>query len=233
MPEAFKDLLLAGQTWSFLGEVALRSALSFILVLVALKCTGKRGVRQLTLFELVIILTLGSAAGDVAFYKDVGLLPVVFTLATIILVYRLTTYLILKWPRLERLVEGEAVNIIEDGRFTDFFVGESISSDEFFMELRIRGIEHLGQVRRAILEVNGDVSVFRQPEKDIRPGLDICPEKFKKKYNTVPFPGLFSCIGCGYTSSYRGNDVFGCTECGCRTCAEASDRFCRENENDG
>ncbi|ODS78238.1 MAG: hypothetical protein ABS46_17225, partial [Cytophagaceae bacterium SCN 52-12] len=177
MPESLKGLLLAGESWSFLGEVALRSALSFILVLVALKCTGKRGVRQLTLFELVIILTLGSAAGDVAFYREVGLLPVALTLTTIILVYRLTTYLILKSPRLERLVEGEAVNIIEDGRFTDFFISENMSSDEFFMELRIRGVEHLGQVRRAILEVNGDVSVFRQPESETRPGLDICPEK--------------------------------------------------------
>lgn len=221
---------MAGQTWLFLGEVALRSALSFILVLVALKCTGKRGIRQLTLFELVIILTLGSAAGDVAFYKEVGLLPVVLTLATIILVYRLTTYLILKWPRLERLIEGEPVNIIEDGRFTDFLVNENISSDEFFMELRVRGIEHLGQVRRAILEVNGDVSVFRQPEKDVTPGLDICPEKFKKKYRTVPFSGLFSCVRCGCTSRWRGEQAFTCPECGSHTCAEASDRFCKEND---
>ncbi len=229
MPEPFEGLLLAGESWSFLGEVALRSALSFLLVLVALKCTGKRGVRQLTLFELVIILTLGSAAGDVAFYKEVGLLPVILTLATIILVYRLTTYLTLKWPRLERLIEGEAVNIIEDGRFTDFFVGESISPDEFFMELRISGVEHLGQVRRAILEVNGDVSVFRQPENEVRPGLDICPEKFKKKYKAIPFPGLFACIKCGYTSEYQADRTFVCPECGAHTCAEASDRFCKRN----
>lgn len=33
--------------------------------------TGRRGVRQMSLFEVLIILTLGSAAGDVAFYDDV------------------------------------------------------------------------------------------------------------------------------------------------------------------
>ena len=34
--------------------------------------TGRRGVRQMSLFEVLIILTLGSAAGDVAFYDDVA-----------------------------------------------------------------------------------------------------------------------------------------------------------------
>lgn len=37
--------------------------------------TGRRGVRQMSLFEVLIILTLGSAAGDVAFYDDVPMVP--------------------------------------------------------------------------------------------------------------------------------------------------------------
>lgn len=51
----------------FLGEVALRSLYTFVLVFLFLKITGRRGVRQMSLFEVLIILTLGSAAGDVAF----------------------------------------------------------------------------------------------------------------------------------------------------------------------
>ena len=47
----------------FLGEVALRSLYTFILVFLFLKLTGRRGVRQMSLFEVLIILTLGSAAG--------------------------------------------------------------------------------------------------------------------------------------------------------------------------
>lgn len=47
----------------FLGEVALRSLYTFVLVFIFLKITGRRGVRQMSLFEVLIILTLGSAAG--------------------------------------------------------------------------------------------------------------------------------------------------------------------------
>ena len=56
--------------FDFLGEVALRSLYTFVLVFLFLKMTGRRGVRQMSLFEVLIILTLGSAAGDVAFYDD-------------------------------------------------------------------------------------------------------------------------------------------------------------------
>ena len=58
--------------FDFLGEVALRSLYTFVLVFLFLKMTGRRGVRQMSLFEVLIILTLGSAAGDVAFYDGPG-----------------------------------------------------------------------------------------------------------------------------------------------------------------
>ena len=61
--------------FDFLGEVALRSLYTFVLVFLFLKMTGRRGVRQMSLFEVLIILTLGSAAGDVAFYDDVPMVP--------------------------------------------------------------------------------------------------------------------------------------------------------------
>lgn len=48
--------------FDFLGEVALRSLYTFVLVFLFLKMTGRRGVRQMSLFEVLIILTLGSAA---------------------------------------------------------------------------------------------------------------------------------------------------------------------------
>ncbi len=66
--------------FDFLGEVALRSLYTFVLVFLFLKMTGRRGVRQMSLFEVLIILTLGSAAGDVAFYDDVPMVPVLYRL---------------------------------------------------------------------------------------------------------------------------------------------------------
>ena len=51
----------------FLGEVALRSLYTFVLVFLFLKITGRRGVRQMSLFEVLIILTRGRRQGTLPF----------------------------------------------------------------------------------------------------------------------------------------------------------------------
>ncbi len=170
----------------------------FIVVLVILRLSGKRGVRQLSIFELAIILTLGSAAGDAMFYKDVALLATVLVCITAISVYRLITWLMTKSSRFEKLLEGHPVYIIEDsvmvikeGR------KDSLSKDEFFAELREKGVEHLGQVRAAILETEGNLSVFFYADEDVKYGLPILPHAYNKYSDTITEAGLYACIICG------------------------------------
>src|SRR5690606_18153319 len=123
--------------------------------------SGRRGIRQLSVFELVVILTLGSAAGDVVYYEDSPVLPAVAVFATILLLYRATTYAMQRSRRFNDWVEGKPVTLIRDGLYeVDSFQRLNITDDEFFMELRQQSVEHLGQVRLAILEVDGNISLF-------------------------------------------------------------------------
>lgn len=64
------SIFIHDTTWNFAFEVALRAAIMFIMIIVFLRFTGKRGVRQLSIFELTIILSLGSIAGDPMFTED-------------------------------------------------------------------------------------------------------------------------------------------------------------------
>ena len=67
----WENLLLGERDWQFLLMVALRTAAMFLVILIGLRMLGKRGVSQLSVFELGVIVGLGSAAGDPMFYKDV------------------------------------------------------------------------------------------------------------------------------------------------------------------
>jgi uncharacterized membrane protein YcaP (DUF421 family) len=186
----------------FLLEVALRSAVMFITLLIVLKLAGKRGVKQLSIFETVIIISLGSAAGDPMFYHDVGILPAIGVFVMVLLLYRLVTWLTGKSPGFERMMEGETECLIVDGKFAPFkFERESLSRDEFFTELRLRNIEHLGQVRRAYLETTGDVSVYFFEDKDVKAGLPILPEYFNQKVKQVKTEDLYACAQCGTTQT--------------------------------
>ncbi len=215
MSEEVAKFLLGDEEWKFLLEILLRCLIGFVTVIVGLKITGKRGIRQLSVFELVIILTLGSAAGDIGFYKDVGVLHAIVTILCIVFLYRIVTYFLLKSRRLTKFLEGKPITIIKDGVYTHEIQSyEDLSFDEFYMELRERGIEHLGQIRIAILEVNGDVSIFRNEGKEVKPGLCILPEQADKVYKTIPENGLYACIDCGYTALQEANTKPACKHCG-------------------
>ncbi len=226
--DTLQSFLMGDEPWPFLFEVMLRSLIGFVTVVIGIKITGKRGVRQLSLFELVIILTLGSASGDIAFYNDVGILPAVLTILTIVSLYRIVTFLLIKSRAIGKFIEGEAIILIEDGRFTSSTIKEeNISYDEFYMELRQSGIEHIGQVRYAILEVDGDLSVYKNEGSEIKPGLHILPHIIKDLYEEIPEGGLYACVYCGETSKQKKGAKPKCS-CGRSKWGKASTRDCQE-----
>jgi uncharacterized membrane protein YcaP (DUF421 family) len=184
----------------FLIEVGLRSAVMFIFLLITLKLTGKRGIKQLSVFETVIIISLGSAAGDPMFYEDVGVVPALLVFVIVLILYRLVTWLTGKSSKFEKFMEGKTECLVVNGKFSsNKFDRESLSLDEFFTELRLKSVEHLGQVREAYLETTGDVSVYFFDDKEVKFGLPITPSLFYNKSDIVVSSGIFACAKCGDT----------------------------------
>lgn len=183
---------------SFALEILFRTVFMFLVVVAILRLSGKRGVRQLSIFELAIILTLGSAAGDAMFYDDVALIATLLVCVTAIALYRLITWLTVKSSRLEKLIEGKAVYIVEDSvMIIKDDEKDSLSKEEFFAELREKGVEHLGQVRVAILETGGNLSVFFYANDEVKYGLPILPHAYDKHSDTIVEEGLYACVVCG------------------------------------
>ncbi|HCD7253236.1 TPA: DUF421 domain-containing protein [Citrobacter farmeri] len=198
----------------FLWEVSLRSLYTFILVFLFLKLTGRRGVRQMSLFEVLIILTLGSAAGDVAFYDDVPMLPVLVVFITLAILYRLIMWLMARSETLEDLLEGKPVVIIEDGELAwSKLSNANMTEFEFFMELRLNGVEQLGQVRLAILETNGQISVYFFADEKVKPGLSILPEYCTQRFRVMPEAGDYACVRCSEVISMSAGDSQFCPRC--------------------
>jgi len=198
----------------FLGEVALRSLYTFVLVFLFLKITGRRGVRQMSLFEVLIILTLGSAAGDVAFYDDVPMVPVFIVFVSLALLYRLVMWLMSKSEKLEDLLEGKPVVIVEDGQLAwENVKSANMTEFEFFMELRLNSVEQLGQVRLAIMETNGQISVYYYSDEDVKPGLSILPAHCTTRYTTIPQEGIYACVRCSIVMAMQAGEKRICPRC--------------------
>jgi len=210
----WQRVLINDHPFEFLFEVVFRSVVMFIVLLITLRFTGKRGVKQLSIFETVIIIALGSAAGDPMFYEDVGIIPAVTVFAVIILLYRFVTMLTGKFKWFEQLVEGKTECLIQEGKFSiDTFEKEGLAQDEFFSELRVNSVEHLGQVRNAYLETSGEVSVFYYSDEDVKFGLPILPQLFEQKSKTIKETGIHACTFCAHTQELNSGTA-ACERCG-------------------
>ncbi|UFH53729.1 DUF421 domain-containing protein [Spirosoma sp. KNUC1025] len=190
--------------WSYLGEVAFRTIFMFVVLLTALTVSGKREVRQLSIYELVLLIGLGSAAGDPMFYHDVPLASAVVVFAVMMGCYKLATFISDRNKTVRDVLEGKPVYVIENGCIlTQNFNKEDLGLEELFSDLRVEGIEQLGQVRTAILEPNGQLSVFQFKASEVRRGLPILPNDLKNQFSHIQQPGDYACCTCGNVQSFN------------------------------
>lgn len=185
-------------TWTFVAELMIRAALMFGMIILFLRLTGKRGVRQLSIFELAIILSLGSIAGDPMFTEDLPLVHALVVMTVVIGMYRLTTWLMMKYQPFEDLIEGKSLYIVEDGELVlEKIKYGKMSHDEFFAEMRQQGVEHLGQVRVGLLETDGKFSMLFFHDGATRYGLPLFPKACQPVYRTTPNT-YYACMYCGH-----------------------------------
>lgn len=212
----WERMLLNDLPANFLFEVIFRTTIMFTVLLLTLKLAGKRGVKQLSIFETVIIIALGSAAGDPMFYEDVSIIPAIVVFTVVILLYRFVTWLTGKSKIFEEFIEGKTECIIDNGKFSvETFKKESLAQDEFFTELRINSVEHLGQIKNAYMETSGDISIFYYTDEEVKFGLPIVPKLFSKKSKDIVQDGMYSCTFCGNTENIKAGIAI------CKICKKA------------
>lgn len=84
----WKRIFLGDLEPAFALEVAFRTGFMFAYTIILVRLLGKRGIGQLSPFELVIIIALGSAVGDPMFYPDVPLFHAMVVVTVIVLLQR-------------------------------------------------------------------------------------------------------------------------------------------------
>ena len=213
----WQRILFNNQPQGFLIEVVVRTLWMFLVLVVCLRLSGKRGVKQLSVFEMVMIIAMGSAAGDPMLYDNVGIVPAMIVLVVILAAYHLIVAVIARNEKVELFFEGKPITLIEEGRMASSALQkDNFGIEEFFSLLRSNSVEHLGQVRYALLETSGALSIFYYKDDDVKPGLPIIPAVYWKIVEKVEHPGLFACTFCGYVEE-KGLGLPG----KCKQCARA------------
>lgn len=193
-----KSLFLGSDDGHFLLEIIVRTAIMFFMILLVLRLSGKRGIRQLTLFEVAIILGLGSAAGDPMFQEDIPIFYALVVFAVVMTIYKICTWLAAKSLSVHRILEGKEMTVVKNGMFNVKSEKDNdFSTMEFFAELRNQSIEHLGQIRTAVLEIDGTMSVLFYTEEETKFGLPLFPDAYQEVDVSTYTGGVLACMHCG------------------------------------
>lgn len=162
----------------FLVEIIVRTIVMYVYSLLAARFIGKRGMGQLTPFEYIFIVTLGSATGDPMFYPDVPLLHGMLVITILVLMERLVSKVTTLSTRIEREIESFPALVIKNGRLhTETLQKEHLTENEIMMALRTHGIVHIGEVRRAYLEPSGELSIIKYSKSPRKKGKNTFPEE--------------------------------------------------------
>jgi len=171
-------MFLGTQPPLFLLEVVFRTMVMYGYMLFAARFLGKRGTGQLTVFDFIVVILLGSAVGDPMFYDDVPILHGIIVITIVVLIERVLNYFTNRNVKLEEFIESTPTLLMKDGVIlSEALAKEEISLPELMMELRDKGIRNTGEVECAYLEPSGRMSVFKLPQGQERKGESTLPKE--------------------------------------------------------
>ena len=145
----------------YLLEIVFKAVIIFLLLLLVLRMLGKRAQQNISPMQQMLMIALGSAAGDALLYPTVPLAYAALILLGVSALTMLLEVVSERWRPVRDYVESRPRVLVRDGRVEwDALGKERTTRRELFAELRMKGARSLSQVDAAILEVTGDISVF-------------------------------------------------------------------------
>jgi uncharacterized membrane protein YcaP (DUF421 family) len=152
-------------TWPGVGLVAFRTAVVYLAILLGLRLAGKREVGQMTPFDLVLLLLLSNAVQNAMVGADSSLVGGLAAAAVLILLNLSVGRLAARNARLRRLVKGHARLLVNRGLpVQKNLEAEGIAREDLMQALREHGVATLEDVRLAVLEVDGTISVLKNDD---------------------------------------------------------------------
>jgi uncharacterized membrane protein YcaP (DUF421 family) len=149
-------------------EIVVRTLVAIVVLFVAAKVMGKRQVSELSLFEYITGITVGSIAAYISLDLEANWYLGIVALGVWAFVALGIEYMQMKSKRFREIVDGKATVLVEKGQIKEEGLRkERLTIDEFMQQLRKKNVFHLADVEMAIMEASGDITV--QLKKEHRP----------------------------------------------------------------
>jgi uncharacterized membrane protein YcaP (DUF421 family) len=142
-------------------DLVLRSVVAFLFILLITRIVGRRELSTMEPFDLILLVVIGDLVQQGVTQNDVSITGTMVILSVITLMTAGVAYLNFRFPRLRPTIEGQPVVLVEHGRPIDGnLTRERVTVSEIEAEARLQQVAELSDIRLAVLETNGRISVI-------------------------------------------------------------------------
>lgn len=143
-------------------DLVLRATILYLFILFIMRVTGKRTLSELTAFDFVLLLLVAESTDNSIIGRDHALVSTIVVILTFVGLEIFLSFLKQRFPFLNKWLEGTPLIIVENGRLIkEHANNEKIDeSDVLSAARRLHGIEKMDEIKYAILEKNGGLTII-------------------------------------------------------------------------
>jgi uncharacterized membrane protein YcaP (DUF421 family) len=142
-------------------DIVLRATVIFFFIFLVTRVVGRRELASLEPFDLILLIVTGDLVQQGVTQNDYSVLGAVTAISTMSGLTVLVSYVGFKWKRIRSVLDGEPVVLVLDGQVLEGNLKrQRMTHDELEAEVRLQQVESVSDVKVAVLETAGNVSVI-------------------------------------------------------------------------
>lgn len=146
--------------------IIIRSIVAVSTLFVLTKIMGRKQISQLSIFDYIIGISIGSIAAQMTIDTEIDWIDFVAAMAVFGLVDILIAFLTIKSMWARKFFEGDPVILMQDGKIIEKNLKKiKFTVNEFLEECRIGGYYNVDDINIAIMESSGKISFLPKVEK--------------------------------------------------------------------
>ena len=136
--------------------------LGYFFLLLVVRVLSRRPGAQLTLFEFVIVFLIGGVIILATVGNDRSITNCATAILAVGMMHRLVSWIKSQSPRLGAVIDGTPLVLLKDGEWqTEVMRGMRLNAEDVMAVGRAKGLTSIYQIKYAILERNGTISIIK------------------------------------------------------------------------
>ena len=140
-------------------DIVIRAVVLFLFVWLVTRAVGRRELSTLQPFDLILLIVIGDLIQQGVTQNDFSVTGGMLAVGTVAAMTVLFSWLAFRFPRVQPVLEGDPVILVERGRAVDRNLRMNrITMEELAAQARLQQIAHLDDIDWAVLETSGNIS---------------------------------------------------------------------------